>query len=209
MSNTSLRTTTRWAPGEPIVRREVWKGSAWMGMAAIVVEDLPTHLAIFVPTDAPFAYADGDWPTDDGLHPWQRSKTRWTGHGCLMLQAPGDPYSIWHFWEGLERTFAGWYINLQDAFRRSGRAMDTLDHEVDVVVNVDGSAELKDVDRVADCVRMGRFDAAFGEVVATRGRELVDRLNGPEGIWWDRGWDDWQPPAEWSAPVQLPEGWDE
>jgi hypothetical protein len=87
--------------------------------------------------------------------------------------------------------------------------MDTLDHEVDVVVNVDGSAELKDVERVADCVRLGRFDEAFGELVIERGTALVDRLIGPEGIWWDRAWTESTPPPEWIAPARLPEGWDD
>ncbi len=200
--------TLRWESGQPIVRREVWKGRPWMGIAAIVVEDVPDHLAVFVPTHAPFGYAAGNWPTEDGRHPWELTKTRWEGHGCLMVQSPGEPYAIWHFWSGPSRTFDGWYVNLQDPFRRTPGTLDTLDHEVDVVVAPDGTPTLKDVDRIDHCVRHGRFDAAFADQVVTRGDELVRRLREPAGIWWDRRWADWEPPAGWVAPSALPSGWD-
>jgi hypothetical protein len=147
-----------WRPGQHIVRREVWRGSAWMGMDAMVVEDQPTHLALYVPERAPRAFAAGSWPTADGRHPGEGA-SHWRGHGCLMLHLPGESYAIWHFWRGQDRRFNGWYVNLEDPFRRSSTTMDTLDHEVDIVLHPDGSAELKDVELVDECVRHGRFDA--------------------------------------------------
>jgi Protein of unknown function (DUF402) len=197
----------RWRPGQHIVRREVWRGSAWMGMDAIVVEDQPTHVALYVPERAPRAFVAGSWPTADGRHPGEGA-SHWRGHGCLMLHLPGESYAIWHFWRGQDRRFNGWYVNLEDPFRRSSTTMDTLDHEVDIVVHPDGSAELKDAELVDECVRHGRFDAAFGETVIGRGNELLRRLQG-SGPWWDLRWARWEPPRSWTALRSLPASWDQ
>jgi Protein of unknown function (DUF402) len=196
-----------WRSGQHIVRREVWRGSAWMGMDAIVVEDRPTHLALYVPAGAPRAFAAGPWPTADGRHPGDGA-SRWQGHGCLMLHLPGEPYSIWHFWRGRDRRFTGWYLNLEDPFRRSVSTVDTLDHEVDIVVRPDGSAELKDVQLVEECVRHGRFDTAFGDTVIGRGYELLHRLDG-SGPWWDLRWASWDAPQSWTALHCLPATWNQ
>lgn len=197
-----------WSVGQHIVKREVWHGAVWMGMAAIVVADTSTELVIFVPSGSPFGYVSGNWPTADGRHPWEGVNSHWKGHGSLMLHPVGEAYAIWHFWNGLDRQFSGWYINLQDPFRRAAAAIDTLDHEVDVIVHPDGTPELKDVDRVAECVRFGRFDSAFAQTVISRGRELHARLLRGRNIWWDPRWAAWEPPASWSAPEALPPRWD-
>ena len=196
----------RWRPGQHIIRREVWRGSAWMGMDAIVVEDQPTHLALYVPAGAPRAFAVGSWPTANGRHPGD-GVARWQEHGCLMLQVPGESYAIWHFWGGRDRRFTGWNLNLEDPFRRSPSTVDTLDHEVDIVVRPDGSAELKDVELVEECVRHGRFDAAFADAVIGRGNELLQRLQDSAGPWWDQRWARWEPPPSWTALCSLPADW--
>ena len=51
-----------------------------------------------------------------------------------MLQRPGDAYAIWHFWHGPEREFRGWYVNLQEPFRRTAQGYDTQDLELDIWV---------------------------------------------------------------------------
>jgi hypothetical protein len=204
------RPRPRWSAGQHIVRREVWRDAVWMGMAAIVVADTPAEFVIFVPSGSPIGYVDGNWPTADGRHPWQGTKgakSRWQGHGCLMLHPVGEAYAIWHFWKGPDRQFSSWYINLQDPFRRTAAAMDTLDHEVDVIVHPDGTPELKDVDRVAECVRFGRFDAVFARIVISRGREFRDRILQARTVWWDPRWAAWEPPASWAAPESLPPEW--
>lgn len=184
-----------WQPGQHIVRREVWNGRVWMASDQIVVRDEPDQLVIFTPTGAPMAYADGEWPTADGRHPWH-DKPRWHGHGCLQILEPGDDYSVWVFWSGPERTLDCWYVNLQAPFTRSEIGIDTLDHEVDVVVRPTGEVELKDVDSIADCVRYGRFSQAFADSVVRRGRDLAAKL--ADGIWWDPAWASWTPPEDWA-----------
>lgn len=195
-----------WEPGEHIVRREVWNGQVWAAMDVVVVRDEPDLLAVFTPTGAPMGYAAGDWPTADGLHPWH-DKPRWHGPGCLQLLWPREDYSVWVFWSGPERTFDRWYVNLQAPFVRTANTVDTLDHEVDVIVKPDGGVELKDVELVANSVRHGRFGQDFADAVIRRARELAARLE-ISGIWWDSAWSGWTPPAGWEPREELPAGWD-
>jgi hypothetical protein len=89
-------------------------------------------LVIFVASGTAFTFPSGEWPTSTGTHPWLGT-LGWYGHGCLMVQRPGEHYAVWHFWEGEARTFSHWYINLQTAFRRGPGTIDTQDLEVDFV----------------------------------------------------------------------------
>jgi hypothetical protein len=83
--------------------------------------------------------------------------------------------------------------------------MDTVDHEVDLIVRPGATTELKDLALVPNCVRYGRFAQRFAQTVVSRGQQLCERLR--DGIWWDRGWADWRPPASWVAPELLPSEW--
>jgi hypothetical protein len=53
--------TSRWAPGQVVVRREVLNdGRAWAEIAVIAVEDTPSLLATYIPQGAPFRFPPGD-----------------------------------------------------------------------------------------------------------------------------------------------------
>lgn len=208
-----------WEPGELIVRREVlglgprphpeprppWHGRAWEGMPVRVVEDTDEVLVTYLPERAELGFADGDWPTADGLHPWH-AKARWEGHGCLMVQRPGDPHAVWHFWVGPEREFACWYVNLQADFVRTEIGYDTEDLELDFVVWPDGSYLVKDAEVLDDRVAEGRFTAERVEWIRRLGASVAADLDARRH-WWDPAWSRWVPPDEWRAP-RLRAGWD-
>ena len=109
----------------------------------IVVADEPELLATFLPVGAQFVFAAGDHGL--GPHPWL-GRGAWEGHGVLMLQRPGERYAVWHFWTGAERAFAGWYVNLQEPFRRTPIGYDTYDLELDVWMPAGGEWSFKDDD---------------------------------------------------------------
>jgi hypothetical protein len=127
----------RWEPGEIVVWRETWRGRTYFVWPVRVVEDSERAIAVYVAEGTPYAFPPGGWPIE-GEHPWA-DRDRWTGHAVLVVHRTGDAHAIWHFWEGDERRFAGWYVNLQDPFRRDGRAFDTQDHELDLWIEPDGS----------------------------------------------------------------------
>jgi hypothetical protein len=192
-----------WRHGEVIVRRELWRGQPWCGMTVRVVADTDELLATYVPEGTQFGFPHGDWP--GGRHPWQ-GRGAWQGHGLLTLQRPGDAHAIFVFWEGPERRLACWYVNLQEPFRRTRVGFDTYDHELDIVVEPDGSWWLKDAELLDESVRGGRFtDEEAAEIRAEAQRLERELASGRR--WWDESWADWEPEPDWT-PAPLPEGWD-
>jgi len=194
-----------WQPGEVIVWRELLNDErAWLEVPVIVVRDDPELLVTYVPEGAPFRFPPGDFPTPDGRHPWF-GRRGWEGHGALMLQRPGDGYAVWAFWDGPERRFDSWYINLQEPFRRSELGYDTQDLELDIVVLPDLSWQLKDEDVLEERIREGRY--TVDQMRETR--ELASRLTAlidAGDLWWSESWADWTPDASWPTPA-LPDGW--
>ena len=70
---------------------------------------------------------------------------------------PEEPHAIWVFWEGPDRRFAGWYVNIQEPFRRSADGFDTQDLELDVWIPRGRAWQLKDDELLDLRVREGRF----------------------------------------------------
>lgn len=176
-----------WAEGETIMRREVRNdGWAWMQVPVSVVRDEPGLLATYLAEGTPFAF-----PPGPEVHPWA-GRGAWEGHGVLMLQRPGEAYAVWVFWDGPERTFAGWYVNMQEPFRRTAEGYDTQDLELDVWIPRDGSWELKDDDLLDVRVCEGRFTQDQARATRAEAGRLTAELDAGRR-WWDDAWADWQP----------------
>jgi len=191
-----------WQPGDAIVRRELVHGRPWLCQAATVVEDTPELLAIYVPGGSALRFPDGDWP--GGRHPWH-GRERWEGHGVLQLQRPGEAHAIWIFWHGPEREFRGWYVNLQESFRRTALGIDTEDHELDLVVAADGTWTWKDEELLDPWVERGRWTTEKVASIRAEGARVATELDAGRR-WWGDHWTQWEPDPSWSLP-QLPEGW--
>lgn len=199
-----------WTPGQLITRREVlgyeptasidstlsWFEQSWLDIPARVVQDDESGLAIYVETGTKFHFPDGAWPTPDQRHPWF-GKPSWEGHGCLMVQKPGEHHAVWHFWGGEDRQFQLWYINLQTAFRRDGDTLDTQDLELDLVVAPDGTWEMKDWDDLDTRITEGRYSPELVAWIRELGLELGAKLDKRQ-FWWDPTWSKWSPPADWA-----------
>jgi len=193
-----------WLSGQIIVRREVLNdGRAWLEVPVIVVEDGPELLATYIAGGAPFRFPPGSWPTRSGRHPWH-GKTHWHGHGVLMLQRPGDAYAIWVFWSGPSREFAGWYVNLQQPFRRTRIGYDTQDLELDIWVRAEGGWELKDDDVLEQRVTEGRYTAEQIETTRAEARRITAELDAGRR-WWADEWAVWRPDPDWPTP-EFPTG---
>jgi len=189
----------RWAEGEIVVRREVWRASPWMGVCVIVVADEPELLATYLPHGAQFAFPAGDHGL--GPHPWL-GRGAWEGHGVLMLQRPGERYAVWHFWDGAERAFAGWYVNLQEPFRRTPIGYDTYDLELDVWIPAGGAWSFKDDDLLDVRVGEGRFTAVEAGEIRALGAEIGTMLD-RRGEWWDPAWSRWTPDPDRAVPAPV------
>jgi|SRR5581483_1495166 len=176
-----------WREGETILRREVRNdGWAWLELPVVVVRDEPGLLATYIAEGAPFTF-----PPGPERHPWS-TRTHWQGHGVLMLQRPGESYAVWVFWEGPERRFAAWYLNLQEPFRRTPRGYDTQDLELDLIVHPDGRIEVKDEELLEVRVREGRFTDDQARAIRAEGARIRRQLTTGDR-WWDDAWADWRP----------------
>jgi hypothetical protein len=187
-----------WSEGDRVLRREVLNdGRCWFQLPVRVVRDDDELLATYIPTGAAFDFPPGDWPIAGGRHPWH-GKERWERNGVLMLQRPGEAYAIWVFWFGEERAFRGWYVNLQEPFRRTRRGYDTQDLELDIVVPLDAPWEWKDDDLLDVRVAEGRFTPEQAAATRAEGRRVTALLDAGQH-WWDDTWASWRPPADWDA----------
>ena len=206
-------TMTGWESGDFVVRREVlglspiappasrptWFGRPWLCVPVYVIDDRGGQLVSYIPSGAEFSFPEGDWPSPTRRHPWHGRKS-WHGNGVLMIQKPEEHHAIWHFWEGPDRRFAGWYINVQTAFLRTSIGYDTQDLEVDFVVRPDGTGRLTDLDLLEDRVAEGRFSCELAAWIREYASDLAGRLEAGQR-WWDPEWADWVPEERWSNPT--------
>ena len=113
-----------------------------------------------------------------------------------------------HFWVGHERRFAGWYLNLEESFRRTATGYDSQDLELDVWIPVDGHWRFKDEEMVEQRVREGRFTDDQATAIRALGAQIATRLDRGER-WWDKRWAaSFEPDPSWRAPA-FPDGWEE
>ena len=119
-----------------------------------------------------------------------------------MVQRRGDHHAVWHFWDGPERRFRGWYVNLQTSFVRTRDGYATQDLELDLIVDADRTITVKDDELLEQRVDEGRFTAELVAWVRSYGDELIDTITAGAG-WVDPTWSTWTPPDDWHHP-QFP-----
>lgn len=176
-----------WSEGDTIVRREVLNdGICWLHAPVRVVQDTPDLLVTYLAEDTEFTFPPSPLP-----HPWGNRK-RWQGHGVLMLQRPGEMHSIWVFWNGPSREFTGWYVNIQEPFRRTERGIDTQDLELDIWIPAGERWQRKDDELLEERVREGRFTTEQVKEIRREGRRVADLLDNGRP-WWDPAWANWSP----------------
>ncbi len=193
-----------WQEGEAIVRRQIVHGRPWLGWMVNVVIDDGDQLVTYSPEGSPFHFPDGDWPTPDGRHPWH-SFAGWQGHGALMVQRATDPYAVWHFWDGPDRSFRGWYINFEAPFERTAIGFDTQDLELDIWVSPEGEWQFKDIDLLWRRHDEGRFTLIEVRRILELGDDVAAMLQSGDW-WWDRDWTEFSPDPSWTIP-DMPWGW--
>ena len=117
----------------------------------------------------------------------------------------GDWHSLWVSWlPGFQPW--GWYVNLQQPFRRSAFGFETMDLALDVIVEGDRSWRWKDEDELALFVERGAFDADPPTRLREEGLRVAEKAERNEPPF-SEPWHDWRPDRARRHP-QLPPGWD-
>src|SRR4051812_31778239 len=135
-SGVGYNDAVNWGPGDVIVERQVWRGSVVAGFPTIVVANDADCVVTYVAPGAEFGFVDGAYPGPGGRHPWY-GRSGWEGHGMLSVVSKTEPVAVQHFWNGPDREFVCWYLNLQEPMRPTEIGFDNQDLELDIVIAAD------------------------------------------------------------------------
>ena len=205
-----------WSPGEVMVIQELWRGRLWAARPVTVVHDAGDALALWCPkgtvrkvpvmppsrtppASRPEWFADlfirCDWDLADSV--WDVSN--------LWLLREGDWHAVWvSYLETGEHW--GWYVNLQEPFRRSERGIQTMDLMLDILVDGDRAWRWKDEADFEMLVTHQLWDAESVSSVRREAAKVIGKVERGDPPF-DRTWLEWRPEDVWPPP-RLPEGWD-
>lgn len=197
--------------GQVLLRRYVRGGRYVWVQPMRVVRDDDAGLLLWHPAGSEYARvvdADGntqhELPLDRMRQP-RLARRPWLGYDILVLMPPGAAYSVWWFFT--EGKFTGWYVNLEDPYRRHEDGVDTVDWVLDLWVEPDLTWRWKDEDEF-DAVtgNLLYFDAAKAAEVRATGRAVVEVV-ARGGYPFDGTYVDFAPDPAWPV-LPMPAGWE-
>ncbi|MFC9621537.1 DUF402 domain-containing protein [Streptomyces sp. NPDC056930] len=215
-----------WAPGDQILwryrgnsplRRDASpdhaQGPVHICRPVTVVQDSDELLAVWVAPGTECVkpvLANGTEVHDEPLAtrytaPRTTARSTWLGNGVLKLARPGEPWSVWLFWEA-GWQFRSWYVNLEEPRTRWAGGIDSEDHFLDISVYPDRSWVWRDEDEFAQAQRVGLMAPQTAQLVREAGLAAVEVIRN-WGTPFRDGWEDWRPDPHWLVPA-LPDDWD-
>ncbi|KAK1181830.1 DUF402 domain-containing protein [Streptomyces sp. NBS 14/10] len=214
VETTETADTARWAPGDHILWRYRANAATSIHICrpVTVVQDTAELLAVWLAAGTACVkpqLTDGTSVHREPLStrytkPRTTALSTWLGTGVLKLARPGEPWSVWLFWEH-DWRFKNWYVNLEEPRLRWSGGIDSEDHFLDIAVYPDHSWEWKDEDEFAQAQRVGLMTPEQAERVRAAGRAAVGLIES-WGAPFREGWEDWRPDPAWTIPA-LPADW--
>ena len=131
---------------------------------------------------------------------WELEKYFWRANRLLVLLKPERYYSTMYFWNGSNNEFLCYYINFQSPFQRTHCGINTLDLELDLIINADLSYEWKDLDDFQKATEHGIIYPEWIQGIENAKPEIFDQLE-RRRYPFDGSWLDWRPDPHWSAPT--------
>lgn len=125
----------------------------------------------------------------------------------LRLMFPGRQHSVWLSWVSTDsgRNFSGYFVNMEEPFRRTPVGFDTQDHTLDIEVTPDLQWKWRDTEEFDEHVKHGFYTANLASEVWNEGRRAIDEIVRGSHPCLDR-WRDWEPDPDWRIP-QVPAEW--
>ncbi|MGI8617013.1 MAG: DUF402 domain-containing protein [Actinomycetota bacterium] len=197
----------RFLPGEAIALRELWHGRVFEARPMIVVQDDPDQAMFFLPggVRCGLPIGDGDRVRRLPDGPWHLEVRPRGNQPILSFAWPDTPYSVL-LWAAEDRPRV-WYVNLEEPLERTRIGFDTVDHVLDVLIELDSTSwRWKDEEELAEAVLDGLFTEEEAAEFRDRGARAVDRIISRQPPF-DRDWEAWRPDPAWPTP-ELPAGWD-
>jgi protein associated with RNAse G/E len=204
--------------GETCVLRGIVNHQVWLAQSVTVVKDQPGETVLLLTPGAQCAFPEGYWrwrKNKDFSHGsrWQEAKSErialreftWQTNRILIFLEPEKYYSCFLFWDHAADQFTCYYINFQLPYRRSPCGFDTLDLDLDIVINPQGEWHWKDVDDYQQGIAEGGILPEWVAGIEQAQPEVFDRIN-QHRYPLDDSWLAWRPDPVWVAPT-LPENW--
>jgi protein associated with RNAse G/E len=203
-----------WEPGDVISWRGIYRERIWHVQPTILVRDSPaeTVLTLLPGTEciAEESYPKGKkngqrrWYFVD--HDWKLAKYTWKTNRLLLIFEPQKYYSIILFWNHQSNDFLCYYVNFQLPFKRNLSAVDTLDLDLDLIINPDLSYEWKDIEDYQNAIALGIILPEWSRGIESGTDEIMEILERRQYPF-DGSWLDWKPDPAWQPPT-LPQNWD-
>lgn len=207
--------TETWKPGDTVVWRGIYRDRVWHATPTTVVRDITDELVlVLTPGTSCMAeenYAknrkNGKRRWDFKLEDWRLEHFIWHTNRLLFILEPEKFYSPILFWNHETNRFLCYYINFQLPFQRRPSAINTLDLDLDLIINPDLSYEWKDVDDYEKGIETGVILPEWVDQVESAKIEVLDTLKKRQYPF-DGSWLGWTPEPN-SLPPELPESWDQ
>lgn len=207
-----------WNEGDPVILRGVYNNHPTYVQSVRVIKDTPEETALLVLPGAECMVPDGYIHHAHDASKWDRwqetlansvqlEKFTWRTNRFLILLEPEKFYSTIYIWEAASDQFVCYYINFQLPFQRTRLGFDTLDLDLDIVIEASHEWQWKDMDEYQHGIRMGGIQSDWVKNVEHAQSEVFARIE-KRAYPLDASWLNWRPDPNWSAP-RLPENWDE
>lgn len=203
-----------WKPGDIVAWRGIFNNRVWHVQPTIVVKDSPEELVLTL-LPGTECIADENYPKgkDYGRRRWEFMDNGWTlakyiwqTNRLLLIMEPEKYYSTILFWNHESHKFLCYYINFQIPFQRMHCGINTLDLELDLVIDPDMSSRWKDVEDYEMCIEAGMILPEWMREIDKAKEDVSERIE-MRRYPFDGSWLDWMPDPSWEPP-NLPEGWD-
>ena len=207
--------TTYFQPGDHVLYQGVYENRVWHAQSMVVVKDTAeeTALAVYPGMEcaAPRGYVNGrqTWNRwkDYLAARWDMQPYTWHTNRFLVLLYPKKYYSINLMWNHAENRFLCYYINFQLPFQRTKPGFQTLDLEIDLVINPDYSWHWKDEEEYKEGIELKVIRPEWVDNIETAKQEILEKLKQIQYPL-NKDWINWIPDSEWTLP-RLPSNWNE
>jgi len=204
-----------WKPGEVVSWRGIYRERVWHVQPTLVVKDSPEELVLTLLPETecsaeetyPTGKQNGNRRWDFKDSDWKLEKYTWRTNRLLLIFEPEKFYSTIYFWNHERNDFLCYYINFQLPFKRNNNSVDTLDLDLDLIINPDFSFEWKDEDDYQTAIDHGIITPAWIQGIEDAKRDVFDKLE-RRAYPFDRKWLNWMPDPNWTPPT-LPENWNQ
>ena len=206
-----------WNEGDIVLLRGVYNDKAAYVQSARVVKDTPEETALLVWPGAECMVPNGYLHHAHNRTMWDRwaetttntlklEKFIWHTNRFLILLEPEKYYATIYIWKAATDEFMGYYINFQLPYRRSRLGFDTLDLDLDIVIEPNFEWTWKDMDEYQQKIQSGGIRLDWVNEIEHAKQEVFTRLE-KRGYPFNSDWLNWRPDPNWTAP-SLPENWD-